>query len=252
MMKKAIIVGGSRGIGFAIARKFLKNGIDVTLVSRNENNLKTSVDTLKQDSIIQAVVNYDRCDITNEDDIVKCCQKVISEAVQEKRSIDILVNSAGITHNKLLITDSSQSIRHVLDTNLLGTMLFTRSIVKHMIRQKRGSIITIGSIIGSNGNVGQTAYAASKAGLVGFTKSLAKEIGPKGIAVNLIAPGFIETDMTAESLSAEQMKEIEQNIPLRRIGFPDDVAEVAHFLASSSTYITGQVFNVDGGLSLTF
>ena len=113
-------------------------------MSRNENNLKTSVDTLKQDSMIQAVVNYDRCDITNEDDIVKCCQKVISEAVQEKRSIDILVNSAGITHNKLLITDSSQSIRHVLDTNLLGTMLYTRSIVKHMIRQKRGSIITIG------------------------------------------------------------------------------------------------------------
>ena len=161
-----------------------KNNIDVSLVSRNESNLIEAVKSLEKISQHKVSINYQICDVSNENDIEKCCRNLLSDS-----HADILVNSAGITQNKLLLSASAEEIRNVLNTNLLGSIHFSKLLSKSMIRKKKGSIVNVGSVIGSNGNVGQSIYAASKSGLVGLTKSLAKELGPKGITVNLVAPG---------------------------------------------------------------
>ncbi|XP_027200238.2 LOW QUALITY PROTEIN: carbonyl reductase family member 4-like [Dermatophagoides pteronyssinus] len=251
MSPNAIIIGGSRGIGFAIGKKFLENSFNVTLVSRNSENLLKSVEIMKKYSN-QQVVDYQICDITNENNIEETCQKLTEIIVREKNEqIDILVNSAGITLNKLLMSTKISDIHNVINTNLIGMILMTKLLSKQMIRQKSGSIINIGSIVGSNGNSGQTIYSASKSGQIGLTKSLAKELGPKNIRVNMISPGFIDTDMTTTNIKPEQLEYYRKSIPLQRIGSVEDVANATYFIATSP-FITGTILTVDGGLSLTF
>lgn len=169
------------------------NNVNVTILARNEKNLLQSVDELSELKFKRAVtsnVDYAVCDVSSEDSVTQTCQQLLAKcSANRAQTIDYLVNSAGITQNQLLIATSGDNIRSQLETNLFGSILFTKLILKQMLRQRSGSILNIGSVVGANGNIGQSVYSATKAGLVGFTKSLAKEVGPRGIRVNLISPG---------------------------------------------------------------
>jgi len=238
----ALITGGSKGLGLSIARELSFNGSRVAnfffvvvvlvllcLVAPNEENWHCSI----------------KCDVTKEDEMIDAVKEI------EKKmcgTVDILVNSAGISHDNLLIRESSHSIHSTLSTNLISSIFLSKLVLKGMIKKNRGHIINIGSSVGEYGNQGQSTYSASKAGLVGFTKSLAKEVNRYGILVNCVAPGFIETDMTSH-ISSSKREELLSKIAMRRFGHPDEVAKVVSFLCHSNT-ITGQVITVDGGLDL--
>ncbi|KAH7646439.1 carbonyl reductase family member 4 [Dermatophagoides farinae] len=256
MAPNAIIIGGSRGIGFAIGKKFLENSFNVTLVSKNEENLVKSAATLKkyfhkQNHSNDVCIDYQICDVSNENNVIRTCQTLNEMVNKRNEQIDVLVNSAGITLNKLLFSTKLDDIYNVINTNLISAILITKLLSKQMVRQKNGSIINIGSIVGSHGNIGQTVYSASKAGLIGFTKSFAKELSAKNVRVNMISPGFINTDMTNLSMKAEQIQNYEKIIPLQRIGSAEEVANAVYFLGTSS-FITGTIMVVDGGLNLMF
>ena len=174
--------------------------------------------------------------------------KIVKETIEKLGSIDVLVNNAGITKDMLLMRMKKEDFEQVIDTNLVGTFNVTKNVVPYMMKARSGRIINISSVVGISGNAGQTNYSASKAGIIGFTKSLAKEIASRNILVNAVAPGFIETNMT-DVLKDDVKQEIAKNIPLKRMGTTQDVANVVKFLASDdSSYITGQVINVDGGM----
>lgn len=239
--KTAIVTGASRGIGAAIARRLCEAGANVVLCSRSAESVAQIADTLQGEGYSTYAM---AADISEKGDVEVLIEKTIDRFSQ----IDILVNNAGITRDMLLMRLKDEDWDAVLQTNLTGTMYCTRAVLRPMIRQRRGRIINISSVVGLVGNPGQANYAAAKAGIIGFTKATAKEVGARGITVNAIAPGFITTDMTAE-ISEEHQKQLLELIPLREFGHPEDVAAAVCFLASDAArYITGQTLQVDGGM----
>ena len=238
----AIVTGAGRGIGHAIAVRLASEGARVACVSRSEDNAKRTADELNK-ARSDAARHY-AVDVADH----AAVQKVGAQILEDFGKIDILVNNAGVTRDGLAMRMSVEDWDTVINTNLRGAFNCTQAIIRAMIKQRTGRIINITSVIGLIGNAGQTNYAASKAGLIGFTKSLARELASRNITVNAIAPGFITTDMTA-GLSDEIKKTIQSRIPLGKTGAPEDVASATAFLASAeASYITGQVICVDGGM----
>jgi 3-oxoacyl-[acyl-carrier protein] reductase len=237
--KVAIVTGGTRGIGKSIVLTLAEAGFDVAF-SYHSNEAAAQ-------EVVQAVEGLGRKALAVRADSSQSsqAQAFIDQVHQTWGRIDALVNNAGITRDGLLVRMSDEDWQKVLDTNLNGIFYTARAAAKIMMKQRFGSIVNVSSIVGVYGNAGQANYAASKAGIIGFTKSLAKELGSRNITANVIAPGFIATDMT-ESLP--NMDKLTEHIPLKRVGNPDDVAKAVLFLVTSGGYITGQVLHVDGGL----
>jgi 3-oxoacyl-[acyl-carrier protein] reductase len=240
----AIVTGSARGIGQAIALKLAEVGADVVV-----NDIEAAAESL--DNVVQEIKALNRqslavtADVSSSEDV----SRLIETAVKEFGRIDILVNNAGVTRDQLLMRMSDEEWDTVLNIDLKSAFLCTRAVIRHMLRQRWGRIISIASVVGLIGNAGQANYASAKAGIIGLTKSIAKEVGSRGITANAIAPGYIQTKMT-EQLSDDQRQEMLKHIPLASLGTPRDVAEAVAFLASEEArYITGQVLNVDGGMA---
>lgn len=242
MDKVAMITGATRGIGKQIALTLANEGYNIVLNYRTENDeLKQLKNEIESKNVKCLAVQGD---VTNFED----CKQMIESAIKEFGKIDVLVNNAGITKDMLLARMKEEDFKQVIDVNLVGTFNMTKNVISYMMKARNGRIINISSVVGIAGNAGQTNYSASKAGIIGFTKSLAKEVASRNILVNAVAPGFIETNMT-DVLKQEVKDEIAKNIPLKRMGTPKDIANVVKFLASEdSSYITGQVISVDGGM----
>ena len=242
MDKCALITGATRGIGKQIAITLAKQGYNIALNYRKEN--EELENTKKEIEKIGVQVLAVKGDVANFEN----CENFVKQVIERFGQIDVLVNNAGITKDMLLMRMKKEDFEQVIDTNLVGTFNVTKNVVPYMMKARSGRIINISSVVGISGNAGQTNYSASKAGIIGFTKSLAKEVASRNILVNAVAPGFIETNMT-DVLKQEVKDEIAKNIPLKRMGTPQDVANVVKFLASEdSSYITGQVISVDGGM----
>lgn len=242
--KNAIVTGGSRGIGKAIALELARNGANVIInYTSNKEAAEKTAKEIKEYGVKALAIH---CDVRDADAI----KKMIELIEEYFDTIDILVNNAGITRDNLLLRMKEEEWQQVMDVNLKGVFLCTKAVIRKMIKQRQGKIINISSVVGVTGNVGQANYSASKAGVIGFTKSIAKEVSAKGINVNAIAPGFIDTDMTAV-LSEDTKYNMLNNIPLKRFGKPEDVANLVVFLSSNkSDYITGEVIHVDGGMAI--
>ena len=240
--KTAIITGASRGIGRGVALIFAKQGANVAFT------YSSSVDAA---NILEKELNTNgvkakgyQSNAANFND----SQKLAEDVLQEFGNIDVLVNNAGITKDNLLMRMSEDDFDKVIEVNLKSVFNMTKAVQRTMLKQKKGSIINMSSVVGVKGNAGQTNYAASKAGIIGFSKSVALELGSRNIRCNVIAPGFIETEMTAQ-LDEQKVAEWRSAIPLKRGGIPDDIANACVFLASDlSSYVTGQTLNVDGGM----
>ena len=242
MNKVAFITGATRGIGRQIAITLAKEGFDIAINYRKEN--EDLIETKKLVEAQNAKCFTVQGDVSSFED----SERMVKDIIEEFNHIDILVNNAGITKDMLLMRMKKEDFEDVINVNLVGTFNVTKNVIPYMIKQRTGRIINISSVVGISGNAGQTNYSASKAGIIGFTKSLAKEVASRNILVNAVAPGFIETQMT-DVLKQEVKEEIAKNIPLRRMGTPEDVTNVVKFLAGEqSSYITGQVINVDGGM----
>ena len=241
-MSVALITGASRGIGRVIAENMAKAGYDIAICySGNESAAQETISICKKYGV-QAI--YVKADVSNADDVAN----MFSEVKSLLGPVNVLVNNAGITKDGLLLRMTEEDFEKVVAINLKGAFLCTKAAIKDMLKAKKGSIINITSIVGVTGNAGQANYSASKAGLIGFTKSVAKEYGSKGITVNAVAPGFIQTAMT-DSLPEEVKSAYLKQIPLGRFGTPEDVASVVEFLASEkAAYVTGQVIEVTGGM----
>ena len=239
--KVAIVTGASRGIGEAIARKFCQEGASVMLCSRSAESVAAIAESLSSNG---GDAKSTQADISNKADV----EALVDLTLQEFSRVDILVNNAGITRDTLFMRMKDEDWDAVIQTNLTGTAYCMRTVIRSMMRQRSGRIINISSVVGVAGNAGQANYAASKAGIIGLTKSVAKEVGSRGITVNAITPGFITTDMTEKIPEAAQQKMLEM-IPVGSFGVPEDVAAAALFLASDAArYITGQAIQVDGGM----
>lgn len=242
MNKVALITGGTRGIGKEIACTLAEENYDIIINYRTENEelmkLKKEIEQKRVRCLLL------KGDVSNFED----CKKLVEEAINRMNHIDVLVNNAGITKDMLLMRMKPEDFNEVINVNLIGTFNMTKNVINYMMKERKGRIINVSSVVGISGNAGQTNYSASKAGIIGFTKSLAKEVASRNILVNAIAPGFIQTDMT--NILKENVKdEIAKTIPLKRMGTAKDVANVVKFLASEdSSYITGQVIQVDGGM----
>jgi len=237
----AVITGAGRGIGRAIALRLAKAGAQVVCVSRTADNAEKVASEVRAGG--GKAWSY-AVDVADPKAVAAAAEKILQDAGK----VNILINNAGVTRDGLLMRMSEEDWDTVLNTNLRGAFSFTKAFSRAMIKQRGGRIINVASVIGLVGNAGQCNYAASKAALIGFTKSVAKELGSRGITCNALAPGFIETDMTA-GLNEQMRKELIEKIPLNSLGQPDDIAEAALFLASpAARYITGQVLTVDGGM----
>lgn len=236
--KTVFVTGSTRGIGLAIAKAFAKEGANIVLNGRGDirPELIAEIESL---GVKVLPVSGDIASFESAGEMVKAVEA-------EFGSIDVLVNNAGITNDKLLLRMSPEEFESVVHVNLTGTFNMTQKVLKKMMKQRSGAIINLASVVGLIGNVGQANYAASKAGIIGFTKSAAREVAPRGITVNAIAPGFIQTEMT-DVLSDKVKEQMQGQIPLKGFGTVEDVANAAIFLAKNS-YITGQVLNVDGGM----
>ena len=239
--KVVLVTGSTRGIGLEIAKAFGEEGYAVMLSGRNEEVLMKVKSELESTGL---KVSACKADISKAED----ANKLVACTLEQFGRIDTLVNNAGVTCDNLLMRMDEDAWDKVLDTNLKGAFFMTKAVIKPMLKAKGGSIINIASVVGLMGNAGQANYAASKAGLIGFTKSVAKEYGKKGIRVNAVAPGFICSDMTA-GLSDSLKEQMLAQVPLNVFGQPRDVANAVIFLASDkASYITGQVLTVDGGM----
>lgn len=242
MSKVALITGGSRGIGKQIAITLAKEGYDIALNYLNEKD--DYHDTKKQIEEENVKCLPIMGDVSKFED----CERFVKETIDEFGQIDVLVNNAGITRDNLLMRMKKEDFEAVLNVNLVGTFNVTKNVIPYMMKARSGRIVSIASVVGVAGNAGQANYAASKAGIIGFTKSLAKEFASRNILVNAVAPGFIATSMT-DVLKDEVKESINQSIPLKRMGTVQDVANVVKFLTSEdSSYVTGQVIHVDGGM----
>ena len=239
MSKVALVTGGSRGIGKGCAIELAKAGYDVAITY--VGNDEAANQTLKEIEALGVKAKAYKFDISDK----TACADAVGKVQTDFERIDVLVNNAGITRDGLFIRMNDENWEAVINTNLNSAFYMTQPVSKIMMKQREGCIINMSSIVGVRGNAGQANYSAAKAGLIGLTKSLAKELGSRNIRVNAIAPGFIQTDMT-KGLDVEKITEI---IPLKRLGEPDDIAKTVKFLACDTTYITGQVIGVDGGLS---
>ena len=242
MSKVAFITGATRGIGKAIALELAKEGYNIALNYRTKNE---ALENLKKEISEIGVECYPvQGDVSKAED----SERMTKEIIEHFEQIDVLVNNAGITKDNLILRMKEEEFTDVINVNLVGTFNITKNVIKYMTKKRYGKIINLSSVVGISGNAGQSNYAASKAGIIGFTKSIAKELASRNITANAVAPGFIQTDMT--NVLKDEIKEaIEGTIPLKRLGTAEDVAKVVKFLASDeSSYITGQVINVDGGM----
>ena len=236
------ITGGSRGIGKAIALKYAKNGYNIVI-----NYVSDKTDTEKLEKEFKetgAEVLLVKADVSKAEEV----EEVVKKAIEKFGKIDVLVNNAGITRDTLLMRMKEEDFDKVIEINLKGTFLVTKAITPYMMKKRNGRIINLSSVVGVSGNAGQSNYSASKAGIIGFTKSVAKELASRNIRANAVAPGFIDTDMTSV-LSDEVKAGINAQIPMKRMGTAEEIANVVYFLGSEeSSYITGQVINIDGGM----
>lgn len=243
--KVAIITGGARGIGKKISETFLKEGASVYVFDVNSEQGEKTADEFRK-AYGKSNAYFLKVDITDESMV----ERSIEEIIKEKQRIDILVNNAGITRDNLILRMSLDDWKKVIDINLTGAFICSRHAVRYMIKNRSGKIINISSIVGVHGNAGQCNYSSSKAGIIGLTKTLARELAGRNILVNAVAPGYIETDMT-DNLSDNIKEKLMEQIPVKRLGSVDDVAKTALFLASEdSDYITGTVINLDGGMGI--
>ena len=239
--KTAVITGASQGIGLEIAKEIASRGADKIAINSIE---EFAEDAVKQIEELGAKVLYMQTDVSNKESVVN----FISKTIESFEKIDICVNNAGITADSLGLRLKEIDFDKVISVNLKGTFLTNKAVAKYMVKQKKGSIVNIASVIGITGNIGQANYAASKAGVIAVTKSFAQELAARNIRVNAVAPGFIKTNMT-DKLSEDTRLSILERIPLRQFGMPEDVAKLVAFLASdNSKYITGQVVVIDGGM----
>ena len=236
------VTGGSRGIGKAIALKYAENGYNVVINYVSEN---TNIDELKDEfdkySIESLIV---KADVSKAEEV----ENAVKQAIEKFGKIDVLVNNAGITRDTLLMRMKEEDFDKVIEINLKGTFLVTKAVTPYMMKRRNGRIVNLSSVVGVTGNAGQSNYSASKAGIIGFTKSVAKELASRDIRANAVAPGFIDTDMT-NVLSDDVKANINAQIPMKRMGTAREIANVVYFLGSEeSSYITGQVINIDGGM----
>lgn len=242
--KVAVITGASRGIGKAVAEKFAEFGADIAVIYSGRADAAEETCVSLRAKGVKAIAY--QCNVADFNQAREVCEKIASDFGR----VDILVNNAGITKDSLLLRMSENDFDSVIDVNLKGAFNFTRHLAKYIMRSPGGRIINISSVSGLMGNPGQANYSASKAGLIGLTKTTAKELAPRGVTCNAIAPGFIETDMTAV-LSNEVREKMNAVIPMRRMGNADEIAGLAAFLASAgAAYITGEVIRVDGGMAM--
>lgn len=240
--KVVLITGASRGIGKEIAKKFAKNDYNLVI---NYTSDKTNLEELKEEfKEFEVETLFLKADVSKFDQ----CENMVKQAIEKFGKIDVLINNAGITRDNLLMRMKEEDFDSVINVNLKGVFNMTKNVVPYMMKKRNGKIVNISSVVGVAGNAGQSNYSASKAGIIGFTKSMAKELASRNINVNAVAPGFIQTDMT-DVLSDSVKENINAQIPLKRMGSAEEVAKVVYFLSSEeSSYITGQVINVDGGM----
>ena len=236
------VTGGSRGIGKAIALKYAENGYNIVInyVSENTyvNELKKQFEKYEIESLIV------KADVSKAEEV----ENAVKQAIEKFGKIDVLVNNAGITRDTLLMRMKEEDFDKVIEINLKGTFLVTKAVTPYMMKRRNGRIVNLSSVVGVTGNAGQSNYSASKAGIIGFTKSVAKELASRDIRANAVAPGFIDTDMT-NILSDDVKANIKAQIPMKRMGTAREIANVVYFLGSEeSSYITGQVINIDGGM----
>jgi 3-oxoacyl-[acyl-carrier protein] reductase len=239
--KIALVTGAAQGIGRAIALLLAQKGADIVI---SDINLEKAEEMAKEIEALGRKAMAIKVDVANTNDVERMVEAILERFGQ----IDILVNNAGIARDKLILRMTEEDWDSVLNVNLRGTFNCTKAVIKHMSKQRKGKIVNIASVVGEMGNVGQANYSASKAGVIGFTKTIAREFAQRGINVNAIAPGYIETPMT-EALTEKVKEELRRMIPMERLGRPEDVAQAVFFLVSeASSYITGQVLNVNGGI----
>lgn len=237
--KSVLVTGSSRGLGAAIATKFAENGANVILNARHE-----PTELIQQIKDLGVQVWFIQADISSPRDI----EEMVHQLDDHQIDVDVLVNNAGINRDKLMIGMREKDFDDVVNTNLIGTFRVTQPLFKRMLKRRTGVIINMASVVGEHGNIGQANYAASKAGVIGFTKAVAQEGALRGVRCNAIAPGMIASSMTA-AIDEKRQKEIKERIPLKRLGTAEEVAQTALFLAQND-YLTGEVINVDGGMAM--